>query len=96
MSEVKRWMYSNRGMGESDEPEPVNGVEYWCKWEEVNEQIEQLQTERDQHKQQLIDFKLISKKQSACTHHHNGVSQYSPFQHAWKCDKCNHVKQDEG
>lgn len=41
-------------------------------------------------------------KQAACTHHSRdtskgrGLSQYSPFQHAWKCDKCHHIKQDEG
>jgi len=34
-------------------------------------------------------------KQADCTHHHNGIGQYSPFQHAWKCDKCDHIKQDE-
>lgn len=60
-----------------------------------NETLEQLEADLAGHKQQLIDFKLISKKQAACTHHHNGVSQYSPFQHAWKCDKCHHIMQDE-
>ena len=33
-------------------------------------------------------------KQAMCTHHHNGVSQYSPYLHAWKCDKCGHIRGD--
>jgi len=39
-------------------------------------------------------------KQAACTHHFCsssdgvGVSQYSPFMHAWRCDLCGHIKQD--
>ncbi len=37
----------------------------------------------------------VLKVQAACTHHHNGVIQYSPFLHAWKCDMCDHVKQDD-
>jgi len=30
--------------------------------------------------------------QTNCSHFHNGVSQFSPYKHVWKCDKCGKIQ----
>ncbi len=34
----------------------------------------------------------VLEKQANCTHHHNGVSQFSPHMHVWKCDICGNIQ----
>ena len=44
----------------------------------------------------LRDRTAELEKQADCTHFHNGVSQFSPYKHVWKCDRCGNVQDLEG
>ena len=75
----------------------LEDVEHW-NLQIMTPYVDLTEKEKDSDREQVDKFWHLIQELEAkakCTHHHRGISQYSPFQHAWKCDKCDHIKQDE-